>query len=370
MTGIPMPEDRRLRPIRPARATAAPRPADRPPPDARLREHRLAARGGLALAFMPHGATWRSLTVPLPGGARRELLLAREHAADHLRETAAFLGCTIGRYANRIAHGRIEHAGRTATLTRRPGQPHTLHGGAEGFDARVWQLVDATADRQRWRLDSPDGDQGFPGAAQIGLEVRLVDRLVLEMAYFARVTAASPVCLTQHAFFNLNERAVDVRTHQMRIAAARYAPVDDTLIPLGPLEPVDGGAFDFRHLRPIVREAGAGPASPQAGAYDHAFLLDEACAGARAPAVVLRSSDQRVQMTLETTLPAVQVYGGLGLAGIRGRGGHRYGAYAGIALEPEFLPDSPHHAPWPQPSCWLQPGALYQHLIRYRLETQ
>lgn len=337
---------------------------------AALRHHRLAARDGLALEFMPYGATWRSLTVPLPGGGRRELLLARHRAADHLAHTAAFMGCTIGRYANRIAGGTIEHQGQVHTLTRRPGQPHALHGGAEGFDARVWQLVEAGPQHQRWRLDSPAGDQGFPGAAQIGLEVRLVDRLVAELELFARVDAPSPVCLTQHAFFNLNERPVDVRTHALRIGASRYAPVDATLIPLGPLADVAGTPFDFRQARPIVADASAAAASPAAGALDHAFLLDAGCAGAQAPAVVLRASDQRVQLTLETTMPAVQVYGGLGLAGITGRDGRPYGAYAGIALEPEFLPDSPHHPEWPQPDCWLRPGQLYRHLIRYRLETQ
>jgi aldose 1-epimerase len=65
-------------------------------------------------------------------------------------------------------------------------------------------------------------------------------------------------------------------------------------------------------------------------------------------------------------MPSLQVYSGEFLP--EGTDG-LYPRFGGIALEPGWLPDSPGHAEWPQPDCWLAPGRRWQHRIGYRFEV-
>ena len=74
-------------------------------------------------------------------------------------------------------------------------------------------------------------------------------------------------------------------------------------------------------------------------------------------------------MTLSTTLPALQLYTGQGLGGLPAPDGQRYTPCAGLALEPQCLPDSPHHPEWPQPNCWLEPGQRSVQRVRYRFTS-
>jgi aldose 1-epimerase len=195
---------------------------------------------------------------------------------------------------------------------------------------------------------------------------RLTDALTIEMVAEAQVDAPCPVGLTNHAYFNLDATHGDVRQHRLRIVAHDYVPVDSELIPLGGPVPVGGTSLDFREAKPITQHWLADEQQRAGGGYDHAFLLDAACAQAQSPAAVLSAADASLRLEISTSLPALQFYAGQLLAGTPSRNGVPYAACAGIALEPEFLPDSPNHPEWPQPSCWLQPGQRYRHTIRWR----
>lgn len=310
---------------------------------------------GLRLALLARGATWWSLQLPVPGEAQpRELLLGGATPQAHAVNTAYF-GATIGRMANRIAGAQIERNGQRWALAAQPGSRHQLHGGPDGFDRRVWTLADHTPRRAVYRLHSPDGDQGFPGAVEAEAAVTLPGGGVIDLQLSATTTAATPLCLTNHAYFNLDGVRGDARAHRLTIAAARVLPVDDELIPLGPLRPVAGTPFDFTEARAIGQA--------RDGDYDHAYLLDGG-PGLRLAARLV-SGDGRVQLQIDTSLPALQLYTGAGLGQQTGRDGQPLPPHAGIALEPQFLPDSPHHPEWPQPSCWLTPGQTWRHQIRY-----
>lgn len=318
-------------------------------------EIRLRQPGGLALALSTRGATWLSCEVPLPGGAARSVILQRAQMTGDAADQA-YVGATIGRYANRIAQARIASNGHTWPLAPNPGSRHQLHGGPGGFHVREWQ-VDALDDTAvTLSLVSPDGDQGYPGRLDAQVIYSLTDALTIEMEAVARVTARSPMCLTNHAYFNLDGAAGDVRRHHLRVAARRYLPVDEQLIPLGTLLDVHGTGFDFRAPKTLLADWLRDPQQRHGGGYDHAFLLDAGCRDLRAPAAVLVSADGTLAMEIRTTLPALQLYAGQFLRGL---------PFAGVALEPQFLPDSPNHPEWPQPSCWLEPGAVYRHTISY-----
>jgi aldose 1-epimerase len=329
---------------------------------------KLQAPGGIALAISPRGATWMSCDVPVGPAGRRDVILRRAASDDK-----SFLGSTIGRYANRIAHGRIQWQGKQWQLALRAGSPHHLHGGPGGFHARMWEAQQPSATEARFTLVSPEGDQGYPGEVHAQVTYRLVDPMTIEMDMRATTTAPTPLALTNHAYFNLDGHAAghmgDVRRHALQVQASRFTPVDRELIPLGPLAAVDRTGFDFRGGKTIQADWLKDDQQQSSQGYDHAFLLDDACAQMRTPAARLTSSAADLRMTIATTMPALQFYSGQYLAGTAAPEGPCYPACCAVALEPGFLPDSPNHPEWPQPSCWLQPGELYAHTIRYSFEA-
>jgi aldose 1-epimerase len=323
---------------------------------------------GLALTLTDLGATWLSCRVPMPGGHRREVLLGCPTPQVQAQQTA-YLGATIGRYANRIGNARITLGERSWALAPQPGSVHQLHGGPGGFHSRHWQVERVDGQEASFSLVSPDGDQGYPGRMEARVSYAIVSPLTLEIAFEARVDAPSPVCLTNHAYFNLDERHGDVRAHRLRIPAQRYLPVDEALIPLGELADVQGSGFDFRIAKTIGRDWLRDEQQRHGRGFDHAFLLDAECAGGASPAAVLEAGDASLRMQVYATLPSLQFYAGQLLTGVPDRNGQPYASCAGIALEPQYLPDSPNHPEWPQPSCWLQPGEVWRHRIRYEFVT-
>jgi len=323
---------------------------------------------GLELSLMDLGATWLSCKVPMPGGPAREVLLGRESPHEP-HATAAFLGATIGRYANRIGQACIRRDGEEIRLTPGAGSRHQLHGGPRGFDKLRWTIASHDDREAVFTLVSPDGDQGFPGELDVRVSYRLLDGLEIEMQAEARTSAPTPVCVTNHAYFNLDAVHGDARQQSLRIPAAQYLPVDGELIPLGELAPVQATGFDFREPKTLAQDWLRDEQQQPGAGYDHAFLLDAGCAGMHQPAAALQAADGSLAMELFTTLPSLQMYAGQFLGGTPSRDGTPYPACAGIALEPQFLPDSPNHSEWPQPSCWLMPGEVYRHTIRWRFSV-
>lgn len=321
---------------------------------------------GTELSLMDWGATWLSLLVPVGGKTRREVLLGCDTIRDYFSQTA-YLNATIGRYANRIGKAHFARDGKVWPLRANQG-PHQLHGGPDGFDRRRWRILDLGQSHVTLALNSPDGDQGFPGNLSAEVTYRLLPDCQLSQEFTAEVDAPCPVNLTNHAYFNLDGKRSDIRQHLLQIRADHYAPIDDSLIPTGDLLPVAGSGFDFTKFKPIAQDFGRDVQQRITQGYDHAFLLDTACRTLQMPAASLSSTDRHLTMDLYTTESALQFYSGNALSGTSARGGGAYAAWQGLALEPQFLPDSPNHPQWPQPDCWLRPGSVYRHstLLHFR----
>ncbi len=318
---------------------------------------------GLRIQVMEHGATWVSCLVPLPDGSRREVLLGCASLADYERQTA-YLGACIGRYANRICDARFELDGQVHRLAPNEGR-NQLHGGPVGFDRRVWQVQSHSGTELVLSLVSEAGDQGFPGRMDATVRYALGDELSVQVEFEASVTAPCPVNLTQHAYFNLDGAAADAdcRAHRLRIAAHEFLPVNAQSIPTGERCPVAGTGFDFRAPRRVGEALLHDEQQQITQGYDHSYWLDAECADGTRPAAELEAGDGCVSLQLYTSLPGLQFYSGNYLKGTPARVGE-YGQYAGLALEPQFPPDSPNRPEWP--SCVLRPGQRYRQALRYR----
>ncbi|MGG2142553.1 galactose-1-epimerase [Symbiopectobacterium sp. RP] len=324
-------------------------------------------RAGMRVMLIDWGATWLSCQVPLPEGEVREVLLGCTTPADYLRQQA-YLGASIGRYANRIDHARLQRNGAIYTLTPNQGK-HQLHGGPDGFHARRWRIVQQDATQITYLLVSPDGDQGYPGQLTTQARYRLTEHNALEIEYSALTEKTCPVCLTNHAYFNLDGHTSDVRHHRLQLFADHYLPVNSEGIPVDGLALVNHTGLDFRQPKTLLKDFLHDADQKAVSGYDHAYLLHRTCGSSECPAANLWSADEKVMMSVFTSAPALQLYSGNFLAGTPARDGTLYDNFAGVALESEFLPDSPNHPDWPQPDCWLKPGEQYCSLTSYQFFT-
>lgn len=315
----------------------------------------LGAPGGLQIEVSPFGARWLSCRVPLRDGSPREVLLGHPTPADHAHEPG-FFGAVVGRYANRIGGAAFTLDGQTHRLLANEGA-NQLHGGPNGFDARAWTVLDHGPLHLQLRLDSPDGDQGFPGAVQAEVLYRLDPaRCSLTLQFSAQSTAPCPVSLTSHPYFNLGDPAAPVLDHTLQVAAHEVLTVRPDMIPTGELTPVAGTAFDLREPRRLRDGLGGHEQLRQAGGWDHCYALDADAARGEHPAAVLTAADGRLALQLFTNYPGLQVCSGNHVQQARGRDGRPFVRHAGIALEPQFFPDAPNHPVWREQGCIVRPG--------------
>jgi len=283
---------------------------------------------GPVLEVLDLGATVHRLWVTGGDGIRRNVVLGHATPEEHL-ESVDYVGGTIGRYANRIKGGRFPLEGRTVQVATNERGNH-LHGGPDGFDRRIWEVVRHTDDQLTLTLTSPRGDQGFPGELIVVAAFETLANAV-RVSLSASTDAPTVVNLTSHAYFNLDgDGSGPVDDQLFRVAAATYLPVDALGIPLDPTS-VEGTPFDLREA------ARLGEVIARTGGVDHNYVLD----GSEA-AAVLDSPTTRTRLELSTDQPGLQVYTGVGLDGSRhSTTGKAYHQAAGLAIEPQLFPDTP-----------------------------
>ena len=247
-------------------------------------------------------------------------------------------GATIGRVANRVADSRFVLNGKTYELVRNDGK-NNLHSGPYGYHRRLWQTAETLADRVVFFMDSPDGDQGYPGRLRLwaGYTLTEDDRVVLDCR--AEADADTPVNIVNHAYFNLNgQGSGDILGHRLKIYADTFTPSTADLIPEGDIRPVEGTPFDFRAGHAIGETINdSDPRLISAHGYDLNFPVPGE--GLR-PAAELTGDISGIRLTVMTDLPAVQLYTGNFLSGEKGKGGAVYPRHSGVCLETQRFPNA------------------------------
>ena len=323
---------------------------------------------GVAARVIEYGAALVSLEAPDREGRVGPVVLGFDALEPYL-DCGAYLGATVGRFANRIADGRFSLEGRTYRLACNLGRHH-LHGGARGFDKALWRGEATRAEDEvgvRLRYRSPDGEEGYPGELDVSVSYRLDRSGGLRIDYRATTDRATLVNLAHHSYFNLESGGeTSVLAHQIEIEADEYLVIDEEGIPTGEIRPVEGTPLDFRSPRPLGTGIDAFVASR--GGYDHTFVLR---GRGTSPTLAARVTDPNTGRVLEvlTTQPGLQLYSGNFLDGsLIGRGGVPYRRWHAFCLEAEHFPDAPNHPSFP--SAVLGPGEVYAHSVIYRLGVQ
>ena len=318
---------------------------------------------GRVAKIIDYGTIITELHVPDRAGNLADVVHGFDNLGQYL-ERHPYFGCTVGRFANRIAKGKFTLDGTTYKLAVNNG-PNHLHGGLKGFDKAVWQAEPQSGAAVKFSHTSPDGEEGYPGALAVVVTMALTDADELRIDYTAKTDKATPVNLTNHSYFNL-AGAGDVLAHELMLAADYYTPVDAALIPTGEIKTVKDTPLDFTIPAPIGSRFAHIKTDPVG--YDNNFVLNGGGKKLALAARVWEPVTGRV-MEVRTTQPGIQLYTANFLDGsLKGKRGVVYQRYSAFCLETQHFPDSVNQPRFP--STILRPGETYSQTTIYKFSTK
>lgn len=320
---------------------------------------------GVICKIATYGGTVTELHVPDRNGRLADIVLGYDDLKDY-ENGKSYFGALIGRVANRIAGSRFTLDGGSRQLPANEG-PNHLHGGIPGFDKVPWNaepVVTENGASLRLTYTSPDGEQGYPGTLKVSAVYTLTNANELRLDFEATTDKPTPVNLTNHTYWNL-AGAGKILDHVLTLAADRYTPTDEKLIPTGEIKSVKGTPMDFTSPHAIGSRLDQLPNKPPG--YDDNFALDS---GGGKLAFAARAHEPASGRVLEiwSDQPAVQFYSGNYLSGFRGKHGAVYERYGGFCLEPQFFPDFVNHAQFAQ--SILRPGQTYRQSMVCRFSAK
>ena len=333
---------------------------------AAVSKYTLTNENGVSAAFTDLGGTWLEMKVPDRNGKLADVLLGYDSVEDILTKSG-HLGEIVGRNANRIGGAAFTLNGITYALVINSGSKNNLHSGPDFYRSRLWDAdVEETGlgTRITFSLFSPDGDQNYPGNANIAVSYTLTPDNSLRLDYLMVSDADTIANFTNHAYFNLaGHDAGSVLTQKVWIDADTYTIPDAESIPTGVLEPVKGTPMDFTELKTIGDEIDADyEPLKNAGGYDHNWVLNNK--GEFAKVAEMSSEESGITMEVYTDLPGMQLYTGNFIVDAKGKGGAHYHKRQAACFETQFFPDAIHKENFAGPVC--KKGETYETTTMYK----
>ena len=324
---------------------------------------------GVEVTLTNYGGRIVSVMVPDREGNMKDVVLGFDNVDDYVNVDNNF-GATIGRYGNRIANGKITVEGVEYQLPQN-NFGHTLHGGFEGFDKKVFQAEQINDQTVVFSYLSEDGEANFPGNLDVKVTMTLTDDNAIDLQYEATTDKETVVNLTNRTYFNLSGDGNNtILGDLLTIHADAFTPVDDTFMTIGEIAPVEGTPMDFRTPAAIGERIDQYDYEQlkNGDGYDHNWVLNTGGDVTQVAATVY-SPVTGIQLDVYTNEPGVQVYTGNFLDGtVTGKNGAVYAKRNAICLETQKYPDSPNKPDWPSP--YLKPGEKYSSRCIYKFSVQ
>jgi len=317
-------------------------------------------------AFTNYGARIIGLWVPDTNGKFTDVVTGMNTIDAYTESTEPYFGATIGRVGNRIAKGKFTLNGEEYTIPTN-NDDNTLHGGNKGFQDIVWSAEKKNNNTLVFHYTSPHMEGGFPGNLDVKVTYSLTSERALRIEYEAVTDQATPVNLTNHAFFNLNgEGSGRILEHKLQIYADKYTPVRDGLIPSGELKAVENTPFDFTEPYTIgERIKTKNEQLEYGGGYDHNFVLNKKRVKAMNHAATITGNESGIVMDIYTEEPGLQFYSGNFMQSKNiFKSGAKDDYRTAFALETQHFPDAPNQPTFP--SIILNPGEKYQTVSEYK----
>jgi len=314
---------------------------------------------GIEVYFTNYGARIVSLLTPDKEGKFADIALGYSNIKGYLNDKM-YLGCIVGRFANRIDEAKFTLDGKEYQLFKNDG-PNTLHGGEKGLDKVIWE-GSQEGNTVTFTYLSPDGEEGYPGNLSLKKTYTLNDDNELIINYEAETDKPTIINLSNHTYINLKgEGDTTILDHYVQINADSFTPVDDEWIPTGEIVSVEGTPFDFREGKTIGQDIDQEDQQLINGkGYDHNWVLNKDSANAMSFAGKMWDESTGRYIAYYTTEPGMQFYCGNFMDGtVTGKSGRPYKYRAALIFETQHFPDSPNHENFP--STVLRPGQTYRH---------
>ncbi len=328
----------------------------------------LTNKSGNVIRITNYGAKITWIEVPDRQGKKENITFGYDTFDEVVKGDMSF-GSTVGRYANRISHGKFMLDGVEYNLPKNDGR-NTLHSGPAGWHSVVWNaevLTKSEYPSVRLTYESPDMENGFPGKVNAEIVFTWTDKNEIVMDYKAVTDKKTVINLTNHAYFNLHGVGNgDILDHELLLKGSAFTPVDSVMIPTGEIRPVAGTPFDFTTPRKIGERIGENYDQLILGrGYDHNYILDNK----DTVDVSVYEPQSGRMLEVITDQPGMQLYTGNFLDGKNiGHGGKKLNYRSGMCLESGHYPDSPNHPDFP--STVLNPGETYKTTTIYRFSVK
>lgn len=326
------------------------------------------------------GAALVGIEVPDRDGTMADVLLGFASVEGYAGENGACYGGVIGPMANRTDRAEVPIDGVVYHLPGNDG-PHdenNLHSDlARGLHKRLWEVGSTEGDEAlRLSCALADGELGLPGNRTFTASYDLSEPedgvVELRIGFGCTTDARTYVNMTSHAYVNLaGHDAGSVLDEVVSVDADAFLPLREDSVSEGEVRDVTGTPFDFRAPKALGADIEAGCEQlARARGYDHCLCVRGWEPGGE-PRHAMRAEDPASGRALDVliTMPGAHLYTGNWLADDAPltKDGASYRPRHGLAFEPEFYPDAPHHPDWPQPVC--EPGRPYSQTIVYRFST-
>ena len=323
--------------------------------------YKIKSSGGLKVEISNLGAKITKLLVANRKGEVKDIVLGFK-TAEEWRTKETYFNAICGRVANRIKGGEFSLQNSVFRLPINNG-PNSLHGGIEGFNAKIWDVTAQSAHEITLHYRAKDGEEGYPGNLDVWVTYTATKDNRLVIHYEAKTDAPTIVAMTNHAYFNLaGEGSGRVDDHVLQINADQFTPFDEFTCPTGEIKDVEGTPMDFRKPTRIGDRIND-PFFATWRGLDNNWCL---CAGDA-------QKELRHACTLEAdgrtkecwpTMKGLQVYTGNWIERNEGKSGAMYDEQHAVCLEAQNWPDSIHHDDFP--NIILLPNERLDETTEYR----
>lgn len=326
--------------------------------------YELKRENGLSAIITNYGCILMSLKVPCNEGSTRDVVLGFDNVEcywdDNYLNDYPYFGAIIGRYANRIKEGKFEIGNEIISLSKNKSG-NTLHGGFEGFDKKIWEVVEVNESSEcsiSLKYISEDGEEGFPGNLTTIISFSLLPD-GLKYTIKATTDRTTAINLSHHSYFNLDELHTQPKEQLVRIHSDHWLEQDSAFCVSGKQVPVEAGQYDFNEWKPVQQFWNI------ADGYDQSFVLSNHGLMSK-PVAEAKCSDGLLYMSVYTTEPVIHFYTGKWIPSIKGKDGMQYEPFSGYCFETHGFPNAVNIPDFP--STLLLPGENYMHSTQYIFE--
>ncbi|MBQ3688896.1 MAG: galactose mutarotase [Bacteroidales bacterium] len=318
---------------------------------------------GMSASFIERGATITSINVPDKNGKSENVVVELKNY-DEWVKNQSYINVVPGRFANRIGGAKFTLEGKEYILNANDGK-NTLHGGPNGFSTKNWtvkNISDSDEPEITFEYFSPEGEENFPGNLTASITYKVTKDNSLEMLYQAKTDKATPINLTQHAYFNLSGdfKNPSIADYAIMINADAITEITDDCIPTGVIKPVEGTDFDFRKFRRLK--------TIKDFYYDHNFVLNSKNGDMILAGEAEDPHSGRI-LKVFTNYPGMQFYTGNWLdSTLETKQGKKVSRQSAFCFETQYFPDSPNKSNFPD--AILRPGKTYNQKTVFKFETE